>query len=68
MDGEGHLPRRGIGHVLQRAGHFRHDLALSDRQLDPPLPADAFALERAAKTVGIEFANPAVAAKQSSAQ
>jgi hypothetical protein len=42
-------------------GGFRHALELSDWRLDPPLPPDAFASERAAKATRINFANPAAA-------
>jgi hypothetical protein len=55
------LPRMVRATYFDEPGGFRHALELSDWRLDPPLPADAFASDRAAGAKRIEFANPAAA-------
>ena len=56
------LPRMVRATYFDEPGNFRHEMALSDWRLDPPLPADAFASERAAKAARIDFADPAAPA------
>ncbi len=56
------LPRMVRATYFDEPGDFRHEMALSDWRLDPPLPPDAFASERAAKAARIEFADPAAPA------
>jgi hypothetical protein len=53
------LPRMVRATYFDEPGGFRHALELSDWRLDPPLPADAFASDRAAGAKRIGFANPA---------
>ncbi len=56
------LPRMMRATYFGEPGNFRHEMVLSDWRLDPPLPADAFASERAARAARIDFADPAAPA------
>jgi hypothetical protein len=56
---EDRLPRQLRAIFFAEAAEFRHDLELSDWQVDRALPAGTFASERAAKAPRIAFAHPA---------
>jgi hypothetical protein len=55
---EDHLPRMVRAVYRRDPAQLRHQLELSDWQLDAPLAADAFASSKAAGAARIEFAHP----------
>lgn len=55
---EDKLPRRARAVFLADPAKLRHDLLLSDWQIDPVLPADAFAFSNTTDAKRIEFARP----------
>jgi hypothetical protein len=52
------LPRRIYAIYLNDRARLRHVLALSDWQLDPAIPEDAFVPAKAAGAARIAFARP----------
>jgi hypothetical protein len=55
---EDKLPRRARAVFLADPAHLRHDLELSDWQIDPVIPDDAFAPSNTAGATRIKFARP----------
>jgi hypothetical protein len=52
------LPRKVRAVFLADPARLRHDMELSNWQLDPPIPADAFASSSATSATRIAFNRP----------
>jgi hypothetical protein len=55
---EDKLPRRARAVFLADPAHLRHDLELSNWQIDPVVPADAFTFSNTTGAKSIQFARP----------